>query len=108
MGSPWRLREGFATSSRALHEDVAGAEGFSHTHGGFTKAPRAPPLFGNDSSDNDKPPLLYKERCARKSTEFASGSKTVDENRGDMGNFLVAQDSTHKRVLLNIPVIHTR
>ena len=27
MGSPWRLRGGFATSSRALHEDVAGAEG---------------------------------------------------------------------------------
>ena len=40
-----------ATSSRALHEDVAGAEG--HTHGGFAKAPRAP-SFGNDSSDNDK------------------------------------------------------
>ena len=51
MGSPWRLREGFATSSRALHEDVAGAEdfekplrrlceGFSHTHGGFAKASR--------------------------------------------------------------------
>ena len=28
MGSPWRLREGFATSSQALREDVAGAEGF--------------------------------------------------------------------------------
>ena len=40
MGSPWRLREGFATSSRALHEEVAGAEGFSHTHGGFLKASR--------------------------------------------------------------------
>ena len=25
-----------------------------------------------------------KVRCARKSTEFASGSKIVDENRGDM------------------------
>ena len=24
------------------------------------------------------------QRCARKSTEFASGSKIVDENRGDM------------------------
>ena len=51
MGSPWRLREGFATSSRALHEDVAGAEGFA-------KAPRAPP-FGNDLSDNDKPPFFW-------------------------------------------------
>ena len=59
MGSPWRLREGFATSSRALHEDVAGAEGFEkpprRLREGFAKAPRAPP-FGNDSSDNDKPP----------------------------------------------------
>ena len=78
MGSPWRLREGFATSSRALHEDVAGAEGFEkpprrlregfakasaipteasrRLREGFAKAPRAPP-FGNDSSDNDKPPF---------------------------------------------------
>ena len=36
------------------------------------------------------------QRCARKSTEFASGSKIVDENRGDMENFLVTQDSTHR------------
>ena len=77
MGSPWRLREGFATSSRALHEDVAGADGFEKPSRrlregfakasailteaswslleGFAKAPRAP-SFGNDSSDNDKPP----------------------------------------------------
>ena len=77
MGSPWHLREGFATSSRALHEDVAGAEGFEKASRrlregfakasaipteaswslleGFAKAPRAP-SFGNDSSDNDKPP----------------------------------------------------
>ena len=34
--------------------------------------------------------------CARKSTEFASGSKIVDENRGEMENFLVIQDSTHR------------
>ena len=51
MGSPWRLREGFATSSRALHEDVAGAEGFEKAsrrlqpyprrlHGAFAKASR--------------------------------------------------------------------
>ena len=36
------------------------------------------------------------QRCARKSTEFASGSKLVDENRGAMENFLVTQDSTHR------------
>ena len=36
------------------------------------------------------------KRCARKSTEFASGSKTVDENRQDMENFLVTQDYTHR------------
>ena len=33
------------------------------------------------------------QSCTRKSTEFASGSKTVDENRGDMENFLVTQGS---------------
>ena len=36
------------------------------------------------------------KRCARKSTEFASGSKTVGENRGEMEKFLVTQDSTHR------------
>ena len=36
------------------------------------------------------------QRCARKSTEFASGSKIVGENRGDMENSLVTQDSTHR------------
>ena len=36
------------------------------------------------------------QRCARKSTEFASGSKIVDESRGDIENFLVTQDSTHR------------
>ena len=35
------------------------------------------------------------QRCARKSTEFASGSKIVDENRGDMDNSLVTQDFTY-------------
>ena len=34
--------------------------------------------------------------CARKSTEFASEPKIVDENRGDMDFFLVTQDSTHR------------
>ena len=45
------------------------------------------------------------QKCARKSTEFASGSKIVDENRGNVENFLVTQNST-QRVLLNISVIH--
>ena len=36
------------------------------------------------------------QRCARKSTEFASASKIVDENRRDMENFLVTKDSTHR------------
>ena len=36
------------------------------------------------------------QKFVRKSTEFASASKIVDENRGDMGNFLVTQDSTHR------------
>ena len=45
------------------------------------------------------------QRCARKSTEFASASKIVGENRGEMENSLVTQDST-QRVLLNIPVVH--
>ena len=35
------------------------------------------------------------QRCARKSTEVESGSKVVDEKRGDMENFLVTQGSTH-------------
>ena len=38
MGAPWRLREGFAKSSSALREDVAGAEGFTHPHGGFVES----------------------------------------------------------------------
>ena len=36
------------------------------------------------------------KRCARKSTEFASGSKTVDENRGFVENFVVTQDSMQR------------
>ena len=35
-------------------------------------------------------------RCARESTEFASGSKIVGENRREMENFLVTQNSTHE------------
>ena len=36
------------------------------------------------------------QRCARKSTKFPSGSKIVGENWGEMENFLVTQDSTHR------------
>ena len=36
------------------------------------------------------------QRCARKITEFASGSKIVCENRGEMENSLVTQDSTRR------------
>ena len=36
------------------------------------------------------------QRCAHKSTEFASGSKIVGANRGDMAISLVTQDSKHR------------
>ena len=36
------------------------------------------------------------QRFARKSTEFASGSKIVGGNRGEMENSLITQDSTHR------------
>ena len=36
------------------------------------------------------------QRCARKSTEFASGPKIVGENGGEMENSLVTQVSTHR------------
>ena len=36
------------------------------------------------------------QMCARKSTEFASGSKIVGENRGEMENSLLTQDSTNR------------
>ena len=36
------------------------------------------------------------QRCAHKSTEFASGSKIVGENRGEMEKYLVTQDYTHR------------
>ena len=35
------------------------------------------------------------QRCARKSTEFTSGSKIVGESWGEMEVSLVTQDSTH-------------
>ena len=35
------------------------------------------------------------QRCVRKSTEFASGSKIVGDNRGEIGIFLVTQDAAH-------------
>ena len=36
------------------------------------------------------------QRGARRSTEFASGSNIVGENRGEVENSLVTQDSTHR------------
>ena len=36
------------------------------------------------------------QRCDRIGTEFASGSKIVRENRGEIEKYLVAQDSTHR------------
>ena len=36
------------------------------------------------------------QRCARESTEFASVSKIVGENRGEIANSLSTQDSTHR------------
>ena len=36
------------------------------------------------------------QKCARKSTEFASGSKIVGDNRGEMEISLVTQDAAHK------------
>ena len=36
------------------------------------------------------------EKYARKSTEFSSGKKIVNENRGDVENVLVTQDFKHR------------
>ena len=36
------------------------------------------------------------QRYARKSNEFASGSRIVGENRGEMENSLLTQDFTHR------------
>ena len=36
------------------------------------------------------------QRFSRESTEFASGSKIIGENRGEIVNSLVKQDSTHR------------
>ena len=47
--APWRLREAFS-KTRSAKASRSPLEGFA-------KAPRAPP-FGNDLSDNDKPPFL--------------------------------------------------
>ena len=48
--APWRLREAFS-KTRSAKASRSPLEGFA-------KAPRAP-LFGNDSSDNDKPPQKH-------------------------------------------------
>ena len=57
--APWRLREAFS-KTRSAKASRSPLEGFlkvlrAPPLEGFLKAPRAPP-FGNDSSDNDKPP----------------------------------------------------
>ena len=50
MQPPRRVRGCALEAPRSLLEDTL--------REGFAKAPRAP-SFGNDSSDNDKPPLSY-------------------------------------------------
>ena len=54
--APWRLREAFSKtrSAKASRSPLQG----------FAKAPRAP-SFGNDSSDNDKPPIIGRFRCVQ-------------------------------------------
>ena len=49
--APWRLREAFS-KTRSAKASRSPLEGFA-------KAPRAP-SFGNDSSDNDKPPPYHR------------------------------------------------
>ena len=46
------------------------------------------------------------QRCARKSTEFASGSNIIGESWGEMKISLVTTGFYVWRVLLNIPVVH--
>ena len=44
------------------------------------------------------------QRCARKSTEFASGSKIVGDSRGEMGISLLTQDAAHKEFCWTFPL----
>ena len=46
------------------------------------------------------------QRYDRKSTEIASGSKIVGENRGEMQKYLSCAGFYAQRVLLNISVVH--
>ena len=48
------------------------------------------------------------QRCARKSTEFASTSKIVRDSRGEMENSSLTQDSTHRGFCFNSPVVHVQ
>ena len=59
------LREGFAKASRRLQPYPR------RLREGFAKAPRAPP-FGNDSSDNDKPPEGEKAIGSRRVLSYKS------------------------------------
>ena len=52
-------------------------------------------MVGLKREPKDRAPAAV-QRCARKSTEFASGSKIVGENRVEMENSLVTQDSPHR------------
>ena len=44
------------------------------------------------------------QRCARRSTEFASGSNIVGESREEMENPLVTQGSTHRGFCSTFPL----
>ena len=48
------------------------------------------------TSDGGDKECTAVQRYDRKSPEFASGSKIVGENWGEMKNFLVTQDSTYR------------
>ena len=67
------LREGFAKASRRLQPYPR------RLREGFAKAPRAPP-FGNDSSDNDKPPNLESSMTTVRIDE--SCASTVERSVG--------------------------
>ena len=48
------------------------------------------------------------QRCARKSTGFASGSNIVGENRSEMENSLVTQEFTHRGFYWTFPLYMCR
>ena len=66
--APWRLREAFS-KTRSAKASRSPLEGFA-------KAPRAP-SFGNDSSDNDKPPGVFLNKSPPPFTQFQVFSTQV-------------------------------